>query len=116
MPLGTVNADVLKSWVLFNQSNTEALGPWGASFSSNLTSSSTGIGNWTEQQFITSLRKGITKGIEGSRPMLPPMPWQNIGKATDADLKALFAFFKASKPVDNVVPQPVSPDKLASLK
>jgi len=35
MPLGKIDPASLKSWVLFNMMNTAAVGPWGASFSSN---------------------------------------------------------------------------------
>lgn len=51
-------------------------GPWGVSFSYNLTPDmKTGIGGWTEDMFIQTLRKG--KFMGSSRDILPPMPWQN---------------------------------------
>jgi hypothetical protein len=34
-------------------------GPWGKSYAANIPSDSTGIGNWTEQQCMNCLRKGI---------------------------------------------------------
>jgi len=113
MPLGTINADALKTWVLFNPINTAAVGPWGASFSSNINSSQTGIGNWTEARFFKAIREGKSKGLDGARMLLPPMPWQNIGKASDADLSAIYAYLKSTKPVDNIVPQPIAPDQIA---
>lgn len=113
MPLAKADPAVLKSWVLFNQTNTAVVGPWGVSYASNITSSSSGIGNWTEAQFIKALREGKSKGVDGGRMILPPMPWQNIGKASDEDLKAMFAYLKSTKPVDNIVPQPIAPDMLA---
>ena len=30
-----------------------------------------------------------------SRPIQPPMPWPWVGKATNADLKAIFAYLKS---------------------
>lgn len=88
---------------------TEWVGPWGISFSANLTPDPTGIGNWTEDQFIYALREGKSKGIPGSRPLLPPMPWEMIRNMTDNELKAVFAYLKSIKPVNNIVPAPVPP-------
>jgi hypothetical protein len=105
--------EIKKGWTLFNPDLTSAVGMWGASFSANLTSDATGIGNWSEEQFFTALRKGKWKGMEGNRNLLPPMPWHNIGKLNDNDLKAVFAFLKSTKPVDNLVP---APKTLAELK
>ncbi len=88
---------------------TEWVGPWGVSFSANLTPDPTGIGNWTEEQFIYALRNGTAKGIPGSRPILPPMPWEMIRHMTDNEMKAVFAYLKSIKPVNNIVPAPVPP-------
>jgi hypothetical protein len=52
----------LKSWVLFAQDLTAYVGPWGTSFSANLTSDATGIGNWKFDQFKKALREGKYKG------------------------------------------------------
>ena len=35
---------------------------------------------------------------------MPPMPWQGIANLNDQDLKAIFAYLKSTKPVDNIVP------------
>lgn len=115
MPIGSINQDALKSWVLFNHTTTAMVGPWGISFAANLTSDESGIGNWTEQQFFTSLRKGKAKGLENGRALLPPMPWPNYAKASDEDLRAVFAFLKNTQPVYNVVPAPRPPDALSKL-
>lgn len=103
-----VNSDALKDWVLFNQDLTSAVGPWGVSFAANITSDETGIGNWSEKQFLTAIRMGKYKGLEGSRNLLPPMPWQVYNGMTDADLKAIYAYLKTTKPVVNVVPAPIA--------
>jgi hypothetical protein len=106
----------LKSWVLFNQGMTAFVGPWGISYAANLTSDNTGIGTWTEQQFIKALREGKLKGLDNTRTMLPPMPWPNFSKASDDDLRAIFSFLKSTKPIENIVPAPVAPGALASIK
>jgi hypothetical protein len=92
--------------------NTAVAGPWGVSFSANLTADSTGIGNWTEAQFAIALRQGKSKGLEGNRMLLPPMPWPNYVNLTDADLKAMFTYLKSTKPIKNVVPAPIPPTQL----
>lgn len=102
----------LKSWAYFAHDLTAAVGPWGVSFSANLTSDPTGIGNWSFEQFRVALREGKYKGLKNERPLLPPMPWQNYSKFTDADLEAIFAYLKSTKPVSNVVPAPIAPNAL----
>ena len=90
--------------VQFNEDLTSAAGPWGVSFAANLTSDETGLGNWSEAHFFKAIREGKFKGLDGSRSLLPPMPWQNFSQMTDDDLRAVFAFLKSTKPVKNIVP------------
>ena len=78
-------------------------GPWGTSYAANLTPDSTGLGAWSEQQFLTCIRKGLFQGIEGSRPIMPPMPIASINSMTDDELKAIFAFLKTIRPIHNAV-------------
>ena len=86
-----------------NNNLTGWVGPWGTSYASNLTPDlETGIGNMNEELFIRILRTG--KFMGGTRDILPPMPWQEIGMLTDGDLKAVFAFLKSLKPLKNQVP------------
>jgi len=92
---------------LFTNDLTGWAGPWGISFSSNLTpDKETGIGAWTEKTFITTLRTGKTPG---GRPILPPMPWEGTQQASDKDLKAMFAYLMSLPPVRNMVPAPAPP-------
>ena len=91
---------------------TAAAGPWGISFAGNLTPDETGIGNWSEEQFKKALTQGKWKGIDGGRMLLPPMPWQNYTTMAETDVKAIFAYLKSIKPVKNLVPQPITPDKM----
>jgi len=87
--------------------NTAWAGPWGVSFTANLTPDDTGIGPWNEEIFINTLRTGKHWGQ--SRPLLPPMPWFNYGKMSDDDLKAVFAYLRTIPPVHNTVPLPIPP-------
>lgn len=88
---------------------TEWVGPWGVSYAANLTPDPTGIGNWTEEQFFTALREGKYKGLAGSRPLLPPMPWEMYRNMTDHEIRAVFAYLKSIRPVDNLVPPALPP-------
>lgn len=112
-PIMKANKDALKTgWALMTLDLMHSVGPWGASFSANLSSDPTGIGNWTEEQFKKALTQGKFKGMDGGRMLLPPMPWQNFSVMEDDDIKAIFAFLKSTKPIQNVVPAPIPPDAL----
>jgi hypothetical protein len=116
-PLQPVSKDAFeKGWAILNYDLTTFAGPWGESFAANLTPDETGIGNWTEDQFKKALTQGKFKGIDGSRMLLPPMPWQNFSSLTDEDVKAIFYYLKSLPPVRNVVPEPISPETLMGLK
>ncbi len=96
-------------WVaLVNGDLTAWAGPWGVSFPRNLTPDpTTGLGSWTEDMFIKTLRLGKHQG-EG-RNLLPPMPWQSIGQFNDDDLKAIWAYLQSIPAIDNPVPDPLPP-------
>ncbi|HET9746596.1 MAG TPA: diheme cytochrome c-553 [Chitinophagaceae bacterium] len=107
------STDAVKSgWVLLASDLTTAVGAWGQSYAANLTSDGTGIGNWKEEQFIKAIREGKYKGLDNTRPLLPPMPWFVYKNLTDDDLKSIFAFLRSTKPVRNVVPEPIPFNKL----
>ena len=113
-PPSKINTGVMKDgWVLFAMDLTSSVGPWGQSYAANISSDATGIGNWTEEQFIRALREGKSKGMKEGRDLLPPMPWFVYKNFSDTDLKAIFAYLKTSKPVENRVP---APRPLATLK
>src|SRR5687767_7920424 len=86
--------------------NTAFAGPWGISYTRNLTPDKvSGLGIWTEDMFIKTMRTGRHMGV--SRPILPPMPWQSLNSLNDEDLKSVFAYLRSIKPVRNEVPDPV---------
>ncbi len=88
--------------------NTAFGGPWGTSFTANLTPDpETGLGKWTEETFFQAIRTGRHEGQ--GRPILPPMPWPQFRNASDEDLKAVFAYLRSIKPIKNRVPLPVEP-------
>lgn len=91
-----------------NSTFTAWSGPWGVSFTANLTPDpETGLGGWTAETFIAAMRSGRHEGL--GRPILPPMPYPLIAKATDEDLRAMFAYLQSIPPVKNRVPQPIEP-------
>ncbi len=102
-------------WVLLSNDLTAAVGPWGITYAANLTSDEeTGIGRWTEEAFIATMRSGLHWGVGPA--ILPPMPWQNLGQASDDDLKAIFAYLKSTHPVHNPVPAPMSLEELKASR
>lgn len=106
-PVGKVDTgSIMKGWSMFGPDFTNTAGMWGMSFAGNISSDETGIGNWTEEQFMTALRKGKYKGLEGSRDLLPPMPWFVYKNMSDEDIRSIFAYLKTTKPVRNIVPAP----------
>jgi hypothetical protein len=63
-------------------------GPWGISYPVNLTpDENTGLGIWTEEMFVKTMRTGRHMGV--SRPILPPMPWWALNALEDEDLKSV---------------------------
>ena len=108
IPPGVVGPTPSQWAALTNGDLTAWVGPWGISFAANLTpDKATGLGGWTVDQFIKTMRTGKHLGV--GRPILPPMPWFDVAVLSDADLKALFAYLKSMKPVQNPVPPPVPP-------
>jgi hypothetical protein len=88
--------------------NTAFAGPWGVSFTANLTpDKETGIGEWTSDQFLATLRTG--RHLGKGRPILPPMPAAVYAKMTDDDLRSVFAYLQSLAPVKNKVPAPIEP-------
>lgn len=88
--------------------NTAYSGPWGVSFTANLTpDGETGIGDWTERNFVDAIRNGRHMGR--GRPLLPPMPWPVYRNLTDADLAAVYAYLRTVPPIRNQVPEPWAP-------
>ena len=96
-------------WVMTaGATNTAWAGPWGVSFTANLTPDrETGLGRWTEADFIRTIRTGRHMGR--GREVLPPMPIAVYNHFTDRDLKAIFAYLRTVPPIRNKVPDPVPP-------
>ena len=99
-----------KLWAgIYSKSLTAWAGPWGVRFAANLTPhKETGIGNWSKQNFISTIRLGIhTTSL--ARELVPAMPWRDISKLSDDDLGAIYSYLMSLRPVNNKVPEPVEP-------
>jgi mono/diheme cytochrome c family protein len=88
--------------------NTAWSGPWGVSFTANLTPDpETGLGKWTQRNFTETIRTGRHMGR--GRAILPPMPIPMYKHFTDADLEAIFGYLQTIPVVKNRVPEPLPP-------
>lgn len=71
--------------------------PFGTFYSPNITpDKETGIGNWTEDDFIRAMREG--RDPKG-RNYFPVFPYIYFSKTTEDDLRALYAYFMSLPPV-----------------
>jgi mono/diheme cytochrome c family protein len=94
--------------VISSATNTAFAGPWGVSFSANLTpDADTGLGRWTLRDFSQTIRTGRHMGR--GREVLPPMPIPVYNNFTDDDLAAIFAYLQTLPPIRNRVPEPWAP-------
>ncbi len=71
-------------------------GPFGESFSSNITSHrEKGIGAWTDDE----IKRAITDGVgKDGRRLKPPMGYSWYARMTDADLSAIVAYLRTVPP------------------
>lgn len=106
-----------QSWVKMSHDVTAFAGPWGMTFGANLTpDEATGIGNWTEEVFVKTIRTGKHLGQEGGRPVMPPMPWYMIAKMTDEDLSSMYQYLMSLPAISNRVPAPIPPNEIKISK
>lgn len=117
MEIPPVDTSLIHQWVYFSHDLTTAVGPWGITFSANLTpDNATGIGTWQPEMFITAMKTGKHLGVAEGRPILPPMPWQNMAQLPEEDLRSMFAYLKSLPAVKNKVPDPMPPGSIASVR
>ncbi len=94
--------------VVSSATNTAIAGPWGVSFGANLTpDDDTGLGLWTERDFMQTIRTGRLQGK--GREVLPPMPIAVYNNFSDRDLSAIFTYLRTIPPIRNRVPEPWAP-------
>lgn len=77
--------------------------PFGTAYSTNITQDKeTGLRNWTDQQILDAMVKGVRR--DGSR-ILPVMPYEAYSGMAQDDLKALIAYMRTLKPVRKATPE-----------
>jgi len=71
--------------------------PFGTIYSPNITpDKKTGIGEWTDKQFIDAVRRGID---DEGKPLYPAMSYTSYAYMTDADVLAIKAYLFSLAPV-----------------
>jgi mono/diheme cytochrome c family protein len=76
--------------------------PFGTIYSTNITpDTATGIGRWSETDFIRALREGVR--ADGRR-LFPAFPYPSFTKLSDGDAKALYRYLRTLTPVRYVPP------------
>jgi hypothetical protein len=58
------------------------------------------------------MTQGKYKGLDNSRMLMPPMPWQSYSEMKEEDLNAIFEYLKTIKPIENIVPNHIPPNDL----
>ena len=71
----------------------------------------TGIGDWTEEQFVTAVRTGVRP--DGT-VMVTFMPWPVYTRWTEDDLRAVWLYLRSLEPVAHEVPASVLSGAAAS--
>lgn len=101
---------ITEPWIaLTYATNTAIAGPWGVSFTANLTpDAETGVlRDYSEEQFLLAMRTG--RHLGQGRPILPPMPWSVYGQMTDEDLKSIYSYLRQIPAIPNKVQEPLPP-------
>lgn len=71
--------------------------PFGTFYSPNITpDKETGIGRWSEQDFVRAMRSGISP--DGDH-YYPAFPYPSYTKLSDEDIRALWVYLKARPPI-----------------
>jgi len=92
--------------------------PFGTLYSTNITPDpETGIGSWSEAAFQRALRAGVARD---GRQLFPVFPYDHFTKLTEADIRALYAYFMTRPPVKavdrpNTAPFPLDVRALQAL-
>ncbi|HET7225936.1 MAG TPA: cytochrome c [Candidatus Eisenbacteria bacterium] len=85
-------------------------GPWGTSYARNLTPDlETGLGYYSEKEIVNAIRGGHR--LDG-KPLLPPMPWQDLLPYSDEDLTAIASYLKSLPPIQHKVPDALPPGQM----
>lgn len=79
-----------------------AQSPFGTIYGTNITPDpNTGIGSWSLAAFVRSMREGVSRD---GHHLYPAFPYTHYTRVSDADLRALYAYFMTRDPVHAKVP------------
>jgi mono/diheme cytochrome c family protein len=92
--------------------------PFGTIYSTNITpDAETGIGRWSEEAFRRALREGIARD---GHHLYPAFPYEHYTRASDDDIRAIYAFVMTRTPVayrppTNALPFPVNQRRIMAF-
>lgn len=75
-------------------------GPWGTTYPSNLRLR---VQEWSEDVWVATLK---------TRKALPPMPWTNVNKMSEEDMRSMYAYIKSLGPKGEHMPLAVAPGSI----
>ncbi|MGM0545631.1 MAG: c-type cytochrome [Bacteroidota bacterium] len=73
-------------------------GPWGTTYPTNLRLR---VQEWDEQTWVKTLK---------NRKDLPPMPWMNVNKMSEHDMRSIYAYIKSLGPMGEHMPVAIAPE------
>jgi mono/diheme cytochrome c family protein len=84
-------------------------GPRGARvYAKNITPDpETGIGSWTEDQFVQTFKHGIRP--DGTKYVISPMEWNIYANMKEDDVRAMYRYLRTVKPISNRAPANIPP-------
>lgn len=77
--------------------------PFGTLYSTNITpDADTGIGNWSERDFLNAMRHGVRPDNEH---LYPAFPYTAYTRMSNEDVAAIYAYLQSVPPVNQVPPE-----------
>ena len=77
--------------------------PFGVVYATNITPDvATGIGDWSEAAFRRAMREGVDRR---GRHLYPAFPYDHFTRATDDDIRAIYAYLMSREPVSYQAPE-----------
>lgn len=67
----------------------------------------TGIGRWTEGQFVKTFKTGVSPA--GEKYRTSPMEWNIYANMKEEDVRALYRYLRTVKPISNRAPANIPP-------
>jgi mono/diheme cytochrome c family protein len=99
-PRGGVQAKPDRDWLFAGDATPPSGFPANPA---NLTpDSATGIGRWSEADFLRTLRTGVDPDADELHPF---MTWRQFSRMTDDDLRAIYRYLRTVPPIRNHVPR-----------